>query len=381
VAATTKPPTGLLGHVDQNYQWNTILADWAETIGDVMWPTSVWTYSQMRRDPRLTAILNSYTLLLRHATWQVNPAGCRDEVVQLVADDLGLPILGDDQPGPARVRGVSWPQHIRMALLDLVYGHMGFEMGAEIRNGQARLTVLAERMPSSISQIHITTDGAGAFAGISQWSLPGSRNDAPDIPANRMVWYAHEREGSQWQGHSLLRSAYAPWLLKREMQRVHATSNRRFGMGIPVVRWVPGSTPTPAQHQAAQQVAETMRSGDRAGAALPPGAFIELVGLSGSVPDTLGFLDWLNKEMAIATLTQFLDLGSSQSGSRALGTTFVDFFMLAVEALGDETADTATRQAAGRMVDWNWGPDEPVRRSRLSTSAPGRKSPRRPSTS
>ena len=360
MATATKPPTSLIGHVDQNYQWNTILADWAETIGDVMWPTSVWTYSQMRRDPRLTAILNSYTLLLRRATWQVDPAGCRDEVVQLVADDLGLPILGDDQPGPARVRGVSWPQHLRMALLDLVYGHMGFEMAAEIRDGQARLTALAERMPASISQIHITTDGAGAFDGISQWSLPGSKDQTPDIAASRMVWYAHEREGSQWQGHSLLRSAYAPWLLKREMQRVHATSNRRFGMGIPVVRWLPGTTPTPAQHQAAQQVAETMRSGDQAGAALPPGAIIELVGLSGSVPDTQGFLDWLNKEMAIATLTQFLDLGSSKSGSRALGETFVDFFMLAVEALGDETADTATRQIAGRLVDWNWGESEPV---------------------
>jgi hypothetical protein len=360
VAAEVKPPTALLGHVDQNYQWNTILADWAETIGDVMWPTSVWTYSQMRRDPRLTAILNSYTLLLRHATWQVNPAGCRDEVVQLVADDLGLPIVGDDQPGPARVRGVSWPQHVRMALLDLVYGHMGFEMAAEIKDGQARLTTLAERMPSSISQIHVTTDGAGAFDGISQWSLPGSKNMTPDIPANRMVWYAHEREGSQWQGHSLLRSAYAPWLLKREMQRVHATSNRRFGMGIPVVRWLPGTSPTPAQHAAAQQIAETMRSGDQAGAALPPGAIIELVGLSGSVPDTQGFLDWLNKEMAIATLTQFLDLGSSQSGSRALGTTFVDFFMLAAEAVGQETADTATRQIAARLTDWNWGDQEPV---------------------
>jgi hypothetical protein len=325
-----------------------------------MWPTSVWTYSQMRRDPRLTSILQAYTLVLRHATWQVNPAGCRDEVAQLVADDLGLPILGDDTPGPARVRGVSWPQHIRMALLDLVYGHMGFELAAEIRDGQARLTTLAERMPSSISQIHITTDGAGSFDGISQWSMPGDSNMRPDIPANRMAWYAHEREGSQWQGHSLLRSAYAPWLLKREMQRVHATSNRRFGMGIPVVRWLPGTSPTPAQHQAAQQIAETMRSGDQAGAALPPGAIIELVGLSGSVPDTQGFLDWLNKEMAVATLTQFLDLGTSKSGSRALGETFVDFFMLAVQALGDETADTATRQISARLVDWNWGETEPV---------------------
>jgi len=360
-STAVKPPTSMIGHTDQYSQWGMIISDFAETIGDVMWPTSVWTYSQMRHDPRLAAILAAYTLPIRRATWTVDPTGCRDEVVQLVSDDLGIPVLGDDRPGPARMRGVSWNQHVRLALLNLVFGHMGFELAGEINAlGQFRLTDLAERMPNSISQIH-TDKRTSGFAGISQWTIPG-QNEAPDIPASRMAWYTHEREGSQWQGRSMLRPAYAPWLLKREMQRVHATSNRRFGMGVPVVRALPGTNPTPAQFQAAQEIAQSMRAGDQAGAALPPGFIIELVGLSGSVPDTPAFLDWLNGEMSTSTLTQFMDLGRTETGSRALGNVFVDYFLLSDQAVADELADTATRGIAGKLVGWNWGEDEPVPR-------------------
>lgn len=353
---TTTAPLKPSGYVEDSVYWSAALAAFGEQVPDLMWPTSNWTYSQMRRDPQLAGILKAYTLPLRRSSWAIDPTGCRPEVAALVADDMGLRIKGDDEPGSARVRGVSWGDHLRAALLSLTYGHMGFEVLAEVRNSQYRLVSLSERMPYTIGQIRINADGG--LAGVDQLPLPG--DDVPQLSGDQLLWYVHEREGAAWQGNSLLRPAFAPWLFKREMQRVLATSNRRFGMGVPVMRALPGTDPTQAQGQVAAQMAQSIRVGEEGGAAVPPGYILELIGLSGSVPDTQGFIDWLNQEMSRSALTGFMDLGNTPNGSRALGQSFIDLFLLAIQAVADEIADTATRQIAARLVRWNFGEDEPV---------------------
>ncbi|HEX6682967.1 MAG TPA: DUF935 family protein [Candidatus Limnocylindrales bacterium] len=359
MTAPTMPPKSVHGYVDDN------LFDWAlsqalEWVPDLIWPLSVQTYYQMRRDSRLAAVEAGYTLQLRRAQWQLDGAGCRPEVVQLVADDMGLPVAAADEPGAARLRGVSWNEHLRVALGMLPYGHAGFEMGMDLSTSQARLVGLYERPQWTISHLHI--DGkTGALTGISQdaaW-----KEQAPQIRSNALVWYAHEREGAGWQGTSLFRPAYGPWLIKKEMIRVNAISNRRWGAGVPVAEAIPGTNPTPAQMAEAQRMASASRAGDQAGASMPPNFTFRIAGLSGALPDTLGFLEWLNREIAQAALMQHLDLGQGDNGgSRALGQAFIDSWTLSLESIGEHVADTATRQVAAKLVEWNWGTDEPVPR-------------------
>lgn len=360
MTAPVKPPTSVRGHVS-SWDFATLLDELtADLPGDLLWPTSVQTYATMRREAHLSSILSGWSLQLRRAQWQLDGAGCRPEVVQLVADDLGLQVAGRDEPTAARVHGVSWNEHLRTALASLTYGHFGFELAAEIVDELARLVGLYERPPWTVGEIH-TDPKSGAFLGITQDS-PAGTNGVPEITADRMCWYAREREGANWAGVSLLRAAFPAWLIKREMLRVLATSSRRFGMGVSVVRALPGTNPTPAQHAAAAEMAQQTRVGDQAGGALPPGFVQELIGLTGSAPDTLGFVRFLNQEMSRSALMQHLDLGSTETGSRALGEAFIDNWMLALEAEGEHIADVATRQAAARVVGWNWGADEPVPR-------------------
>lgn len=335
------------GGIDASY------VDVTEVVPDLQWPQSVTTYSRMRRDPKLTAVLAAITLPIRRATWTVDPAGCRDEVAQLVADDLGLPVLGnEDEPGPARRRGIKWAQHLRMALGSLTYGHMPFEQRYDIVNGQARLAELGERLPQTIRQIVL--DPQGRLLGIKQ-DLTGDTL----IPADRLTWYVHDREGAAWQGQSILRPAYGPWLLKHEMWRVHGTAIRRFGMGVPSVEAPPGATPQ--QIVEAQRLASAVRAGDTGGMGLPAGFKYNLTGMTGSVPDALAFIRYLDQQMAEMALAGFLDLGNTANGSRALGESFVDVFMLADQAIGEEAADIATDLSV-QMVDYNWGEDEPAPR-------------------
>jgi phage gp29-like protein len=352
-----------LGYVDDGATGFTLLDSLLEYVPDLTWPDSVRTYARMRWDPTLQSNLKAYTLPIRRASWALDPAGCRDEVVTKTADQLGLPILGQDpEPSPARRRGVVWADHLRLALLDLTFGHMVFERTYGDVNGASvqPINVLQERMPQTIRDIRINPDGSLAEVRQNPMILNSAAPSigvAP-IPAQNLVWYAHDKEGTAWMGQSLLRPAYGPWLIKHEMSRVLATSNRRFGMGVPSVEAPPGSTPTQVAQAAA--MASAARVGDQSGVGMPSGFKFALTGLSGSAPDTLAFMRYLDTQMSRSTLTGLLDLGDTANGSRALGDSFLDVFILALQSIADEHAGTATSQIVVPFVDVNWGEDEPA---------------------
>lgn len=357
-------PKSVKGYVDPyavsgNNYFTSLYADILEHIPDLVFPNSMYVYSRMRRDPKLQAILQGWTLNLRRAQWQLDPAGCRPEVVDVCADATGLHIVGVDRPSAARLRGVSWNDHLAAALRMLPFGFSAFEMEADTSTGQALLTGLWERPQWTIQHIHV--DGkTGLLEGATQGAL--WKAGPPQMKADNLIWYTHEREGSNWAGTSLLRACYASWLIKEELRRIHAVANRRWSAGVPVMEALPGTNPSPAQMAEAQQMASAARGGETAGAATPPGFTLKIQGLSGSVPDTLSFLQWLDQQMTGSALMGALDLGQTPNGSRALGDTFMDSFLLALEATAEAVADTATRQICARVVAWNYGTDEPVPR-------------------
>lgn len=352
-------PTRPAGYTDDATFFATILGATDEQVTDLWWPSSVHVYSQMRTDPQLAAVLAACTLPIRRATWQVDGAGCKARATRLVADSLGLPVAGkEDRPSGARVRGVTWGEVNRLGLLDLVYGHAPFEEWYEIdpaSSPSTRLAGLLQLMPQTIADI--ATTRSGDLDSITQVGAP---KDNPPIPASHLLWFARDREGAAWQGRSILRPAYAAWVLKREMLRAQAIGHRRFNHGVPTVHWDVGSDPTPAQIADAAAYAQAARAGDQAGGSPPPGAHLELVGITGNVPDTLAFTRYLDQQMSRMALAGMLDLGETPNGSRALGAEFVDLFLLALQAHADEHAATVTRQTVARLVAYNWGEAEPV---------------------
>lgn len=356
-----KPPTTPVGRMDLNYGMpgqGGILTEWAESVPDLMWPESIRTFGRMRRDPKLTAVLSAFYLPILRANWVVDPEGVTNaKAVELVAGDLGLPVLGEKKPPPGQPPpGFHWYDHVRLALLSLVYGHMPFEKWFVQRKGLTHLAGLEERQPHTISIIDL--EDSGFIKEITQ------NTQMTPLGANRLLWYVRDREGANWAGVSALRSCYTPWILKHETLRVHATSIRRWGMGVPVVNAPPGATPS--QITEAQQLASGMRAGDTAGAGLPSGFTFSIAGITGSVPDAVAFLGYLDQQMSGAALAQMLELGmGGRGGARALGETFLDFFLLALQGTADQIGGTATygdTAMAGisrSLVDHNFGPDEP----------------------
>lgn len=330
-----------------------------EAVPELVWPLSVRTFSRMRNDPQLEPILTLYTEAICGTTWAVDPAGCRDEVVQQIADDLGLPIKGVEQkPTGARRRGFTWAAHLRTSLLNQTYGHMFFEQNWDEIDGKSRLAMVQERMPQTIAAIHLN-ESDGTLKSVEQ-NRRASEQSAPQITTadHRLVYYVRNREGANYFGRSLLRPAYGPWLIKDQILRVHTTSIRRFGMGILEVQAPPGATPQ--QVAEAQRYASSIKASEQGGAGVPAGFTTALRGLQGSAPDAVEFLNYLDRQMTRQALASILDMATAERGARSLGDTILNVLMLALQSIAKQHAAVGTEQIVIPLVNANWGESEPA---------------------
>lgn len=329
-----------------------------EYVPEMAWPTAGETLNRMRNDAQIAGSLRAYTLMIRRAGWNLDGSGCRPEVTAQISDDLGLPVLEQDTPSTgARRRRVVWSDHLRLALLDGVFGHMPFEQTYDTSTGVARLARLQERMPQTITGIWV--DGDGEIDYVKQ-KPKGGQVEAPTIKRNALVWYVNDREGLGWRGRSLMRPSYPYWMIKDLLLRVHSTSIRRFGMGIPYAKAPAGARPE--QIASANRAIANFKGGEFAGEALPDGFEMGLAGMQGKVPDALAFIKYLDQQISVSFLTQWLNLGTTETGARAIAEVFVDMFTQSIQDFGDAHADQATTQIVVPMVNLNWGEDEPAPR-------------------
>ncbi|MFE2772284.1 phage portal protein family protein [Microbacterium resistens] len=363
-----------IGYVKGGIPGWTVLADEAhEKNPDLQWPMSLEVYDQMRReDAQVGSVLRAVTLPIRSARWEVDPAGASDAVVRQIAQDLGLPVKGEEAPPqPTRQRGrFSWAEFLRLALLELPFGHSVFEQVYRIENGRTRLRKLAWRPPRTISKFDVAKDG-GLIA-IEQHGVFGSTTVR--IPVDRLVVFVNEREGANWLGKSLLREAYKDWLLKDRFLRIQALVAERNGLGVPIYEGpeLPEAVArdaTKAEQWLAEQrddglkMAKDFRAGEASGGYIPHGAKFTLTGVTGKLPDMDAPIRYHDEQIAKAVLAHFLTLGGDRStGSYALGDTFAEFFTGSLNAVMDHIADVVQQHVVEDLVDVNWGPNEPAPR-------------------
>lgn len=353
--ATVPAPTTVKGYQNAPTLFWAPPGTTEERTPELRWPLSIEIYDQMRRqDAQIRSVLRAVVLPILRTDWWIEPNGARDEVVQLVAEDLNLPIKGAPPTPTRRTRDkFSWNEHLRLALLMLPYGFSMFEQEARIdEQGRARLKKLSLRPARTISSFNVSADGG--LESIEQYGHIETSGPV-QIDVNRLVMYVYEREGGNWAGNSLLRPAYKNWLLKDRLLRINTMTIERNGLGIPIYEAGPEETDlTPGT-----TMAQDMRAGESAGGATPNGSKIRLVTPEGALPDALPSIRYHDEQIARAVLAHFLNLGT-QTGSWALGSTFADFFTLSLQALAQQLADVATQHVIEDIVDWNWGESEPA---------------------
>lgn len=365
--------------------WGGLATESHETNPDLVWPLSNDVFDRMRReDPQVMSVLGAVTLPIQETDWQLDPTGVRDEVAQLVSDDLGLPLKGRPRVAPLRTKGrFSWDEFLRLALLELVFGHSVFEQVYSLDAfGRAHLRKLAWRPPRTIAKFKVESDGGlaaivqhGHGKPVRADALARGRNTGMGgvtIPVDRLVVFVHQREGGNWVGVSLLRAAYKMWLLKDRTLRVQALAAERNGLGLPSYTSAPPPDDGTFEEKKAWldeeiarglEIAKGARAGDAAGISKPHGAEFRFEGVTGKVPDLDKQIRYYDEQIARAVLANFLNLGGDNStGSYALGDTFANFFINSLNALARHVATTIQQHVIEDLVDANWGPEEPAPR-------------------
>jgi len=336
-----------------------------EQVPDLQWPAAIKVYTRMEReDSRVSSLLAAIGLPIRRTPWRIAANGARDEVVEFVSRNLGLPIHGADEPEDSgRRKGrFSFAQHLVWVLASLKYGHSVFEqVYRDGGDGRVWLHKLAPRPQRTISAWNVALDGG--LDSIEQMA-PASTGrvfygpSPTKIPINRLVVYSREMEPGEWVGKSVLRPSYKHWILKDEFMRVEAVAARRNGVGVPVGTAAEGASQGDVDKLA--EMAQSYRIGEHSGAGLPFGAKLELLGVKGNLPDIRGAITYHDDMIAISGLAHFLNL--SGGGSYALASVQKSTFNDAVQTEAEWVCDVTNDHVIEDLVDINFGVDEPAPR-------------------
>lgn len=329
-----------------------------------------WLFNEMRRtDPMIKSLLWMFNLPIRAATWAFEPHS-EDGEDQLIADACSW------QFGTGKEEGrldLSWSQSTDQALLELAYGSMFEELiwgdvewwtGADKTSRPIKpLNRLAPRVPQSIVEIMDDPD-TGLIVKIVQ-DLSGAR----PIPGEKLAWYVIEKEGRNWFGQSLIRPAYGPWKLKKALMISSGIAWDRFGAGVPKIRYPEGGGVV--AEQKAERMGQNIRVHERAWVALegppPPagGWDVDIMNM-GNMADPVNLLRHYDGMIAQAGLQMFARLGTTETGSRAVGDVLGEPFYMAAEAIAGDIAMARQKLAVRRFVDVNFGTDRPTPKLNVS---------------
>lgn len=377
MADETPPPSPKPARRERGYAHGHAGSFWVdlteETTPELMWPLSVEVFDRMRRaESQVDSVLGAVTGPIMRTQWRIDGTGCDREVTESVAKSFGLPIKDtepEEQGPPQRLRGrFSWEEHLPLALLKLTFGHSFFEQvyrpdpeaSAAMGRDQYQIRKLALRPSRTISEITVARDGG--LVSIQQYGSGLSvSTKTPPLPVNRLVAYVHQREGANWLGRSLLRSAYKNWLLKDRALRIWDTSIDRNGVGVPIYT----SAEKETSLDAGEELAVSVRSGENAGGAIPYGAKLDLVGVKGQTVNIAEFVRYHDEAIARSALGHFLNLGSQgggQVGSYNYGSVLAETFNDSLAVIAASIAATANAHVIEDLVDINFGPTTPAPR-------------------
>lgn len=307
--------------------------------------TSKYTqYDKMRKgDATVSASLKVIKLPLRAARWFVNPAG--DDPVQLEQAKFV-------EHNIKEAMELTWDDFLREALLMLDYGVFVFEKVFGYVEYQGKTYIgfkkFAPRHPRTINAWKMKD---GKRDGITQ--VTNSKGTI-EIPIEKLLIFTNEKEGDNWEGISILRSAYKSWFFKDTFEQIDAMAFERQGLGVPYVKLPTGYKDT--DRAKAIEIAKNLRANEKAYVVYPEGYEVGFLDMKGkNTRDPKSSIEYHNRQIVLNVLAQFLMLGSGGGGgSYALSEDQSDFFYDSLQAIANNIKDVVNKYAIKQICDINW---------------------------
>jgi hypothetical protein len=336
----TKPELGELGATGTTFFYGLMTSE--EYNADLKGTAGINIFDKMRRsDGSVKAALLACELPLRAATWSVEPASDSPkdkEIAEFVERNLKTGMT------------IPFDEFLRHVLMMLAFGFSIFEKVFEVRDGQYCWRKLAPRLPKSLYSWKL--DDEGGLAGIIQQVQKGTAFDEIHIPVEKMIVFVNDKEGSNYQGTSLLRAAYKHWYFKENLYRIDGLAAEKNGLGTPVFD-VPANISKESEAQV-DKMGKGFHAHERMYFKMPEGYDMRILGLTGSVRDIMPSIEHHDKMILRSILAQFLSLGSGDTGSWALSQDQSSFFLMALKSVSNNVCDTMNRHAIKQLVDFNY---------------------------
>jgi hypothetical protein len=317
-------------------------------------------YEKMRRsDADVKAALLACKLPIRAADFQIVP-GIKEcdkgfRFAKDIADEVRENLLsGLESPTSTG----SWvTQNFETvkenALLCLDFGCAAHEDMWHIDGDKVRLRKLAPRLPSTFYRYHVDEDGETLLY-LEQYGYRGNNFVNVMVPAEKIAYFVNDMEGAYFYGRSVLRAAYQHWYMKSHLYRIDAISVERNGLGVPTIKQ--GPNVSAEDRKAAESWVKMLAAHESTGLSLPSGWDFLLTGVTGRLRDSASSIQHHSEMIMRSVLANFLSLGTSQTGSRALGASMRDFFYLSLEAVSRKIDETISNTSIRRLVNYNYTP-------------------------
>lgn len=249
---------------------------------------------------------------------------------------------------------IKWKKTLGEILTHLEFGFAVFEMvfEPEIVSGTWRivLTKLAYRKPTTIESWQCEDGSPGITQRLSNGKLVS-------IPLERLLVFTNEQEGDNYEGRSILRTAYKHWFYVDKFYQIDAVGAERQALGVVDIAYQKGTNPKSIE--SAKAAARNIRANEESSIAHPKDLEITFLDMKAStLKDLQPSISHHDRQITKNVLAQFLELGSSGgAGSRSTSEDHHELFNQSVEAVNDLIADTLG-YVVKTIVDLNYNVDK-----------------------
>lgn len=327
-------------------------------------------YREMsENDPVIGSILYAIEKIILRLEWTVQPASDKQEdrdtsefIEQCLYD------MSD-----------SWDSTLSQILSMLVYGYAFHEIVYKIRDGAgnedpSRRSAFADgkigwrKWPIRAQETHNNWmfDADGGIQGFEQIDPYGA--GIHRIPIDKGLLFRTTSAKNNPEGKSLLRTSYRPWYFKRRIEEMEAIGIERDLAGLPIAYMPPeylSSTATGDQQAVRDSIVsivQNVKRNEQEGIVFPlvyddrgnKMFSIELLNSGGSRQfDTDKVISRYDQRIAMSVLSDFILLGHERTGSFALGSSKIDLWTMAVEAICKSIAEVINYHAIPRLLKMN----------------------------
>jgi len=202
------------------------------------------------------------------------------------------------------------------------------------------------------------TDKQGRINSFIQRPAPDYK--IADIPLKKCIHLIADDSDGSPEGRGALRPMYRYWYMVTQFELLAGIGLER-GVGFPVFQRTDANIKlTTAQEDDLAAQAEAIRQNEQAYVLLPPGVEFRFEPMPGvEAASYLAFIQNFRIWMLTTSLSEFIALGTGDTGSFALGKSKIDLFLKALSGLQDKLCDAINRQAIPQLCRYNgWDLEE-----------------------